>query len=154
MKKTTTIILLMGAALPLIFMTVYSSDQATLKIMPFVDMANNSIHCLKCHTPAESAGFTDVTKICDQMCLTCHGDMKSHHKTGVRLTRKTPDVISLKKNRTLGCVSCHDLRAARFDTRSWKAQSMFDAAFRSEGIHKTYYLVERNNDGQLCGRCH
>jgi hypothetical protein len=152
-KAAFTTVLLVPAVLGMM-MSSYSYDRETLSIMPFVDSGKNTHFCSRCHTFTDRSSFQVVTNICDQMCRTCHRELEGHHKVGMKIGGKAPAVVKLRKDGTLACVSCHDLGGARWDGKAWKAQSLFGAMFMSGGKHRTYYLVERNNDGQLCGRCH
>jgi len=129
-------------------------DKATLEIMPFVDTGKNSIYCTRCHSFTDRYSFQDVTNICDQMCVTCHKELEEHHKTGMIIEKNPGPAVKLRKDGTLACVSCHDLTLPRWDLKPWKSQSLFGAMFGMKKKHHTYYLVERNNNGQLCDRCH
>lgn len=154
MRKSLIISALIIPALLGIILSSWSYDRETLSIMPFVDTTKNYIHCTKCHSFTDRSSFQDVTNICDQKCLQCHKDLEGHHKTGMKLRKDAGPTVKLRKNGTLACVSCHNLTGARWDGKSWKSQSIFGAAFNFGRKHKTYYLVERNNKGQLCDRCH
>lgn len=130
----------------------YSIDNETEKIMPFV---NNGTYCVTCHKPSEvKEKFKDTTMACDIFCKKCHSNISKHHPVGVRLKNDLPENIRLNSGGKLACITCHDLTVMRYDRVSWKAESLFGSIFQSEKRYKTYYLIIRNNDGDLCKKCH
>jgi len=136
------------------FFFVFNSlafDESTLKDMPFLTAAE---YCLKCHTREEALSFRGKTQdSCSIYCATCHDDLGSHHPVDLYVTGQTPPDIRLLNNK-IECFTCHDLKKKRQDTRSWKAQSLFESLFQDQELYKTYFLVVPNDDGQLCKKCH
>jgi len=135
-----------------IFNYSYGIDNETEKIMPFV---NNNTYCAACHKSAEvKEKLKDTTRACDIFCKKCHKNMSKHHPAGVKLKNDLPENITLSSGKKLACITCHDLKVPRYDSVSWKAESLFGSIFKSEKRYKTYYLIIRNNDGDLCRKCH
>ena len=60
----------------------------------------------------------------------------------------------LSENKKIACITCHDLNNKRYDKTSWKSESLYDRVFSKPTKYKTYYLVIKNNEGQLCITCH
>ena len=119
--------------------------------MPFV---NNNTYCAACHKSAEvKEKLKDTTRACDIFCKKCHKNMSKHHPAGVKLKNDLPENITLSSGKKLACITCHDLKVPRYDSVSWKAESLFGSIFKSEKRYKTYYLIIRNNDGDLCRKC-
>ena len=130
----------------------YGIDNETKKIMPFVD---NNTYCTGCHKASEEKErLRNPSKACDIFCRKCHTDMSKHHPVGVKLKNDLPENVLLTSGKKIACITCHDLNNKHYDTVSWKAQSLFGSVFKSEESYKTYYLIIRNNDGDLCRKCH
>jgi hypothetical protein len=128
-----------------------SIDSETEKIMPFV---TNKKICMDCHTQKLPNIINEPYKACDTYCLTCHNGMASkHHPSGVRM-RKAPESIDLTSTQRIACISCHNLAEKRFDSSPWRSQSLYDSLFASGKQHHTYYLKEKNVNGELCEKCH
>lgn len=113
--------------------------------------------CAACHAadaPARWAARGD--RPCTPWCLTCHGkaEMDQHHPVGTVLRKKPGPAFPLTADGRTACATCHVLSRPRTDTVRWKAASLFDRLFRGEPRYKTYYLTERNDQGQLCLACH
>ncbi len=142
--------------LPLVFIGLFgikafAFDASTIKDMPFVTTAK---YCLECHSREEALLFRNkVTKSCSVYCMTCHEELKAHHTVDRFLTGKVPEAIDLHNNK-IACFTCHDLRQKRYDSVSWKSESLFESLFQSKDVYPTYFLIERNNEGQLCKKCH
>lgn len=132
----------------IIFQTAFAVDQSIEVHEAFI---NSSDPCLECHSPEEATDFENRTsESCSEFCLTCHDP---HHSTDTFVRGDTPDHIKLL-NQKLVCFSCHNVKKQRFDNESWKAESMFEQMFRKKDRYPTYFLIEKNNEGQLCRRCH
>ena len=132
-------------------MNSFAYDASTKKDMPFVTTAK---YCLKCHTREEALSYRNrTTKPCSVYCMTCHKNLGAHHKVNLFLSGKIPKDIALHKNK-VACFTCHDLKKKRFDKVSWKSESLFESMFQSKDIYRTFFLIEWNNEGQLCKKCH
>jgi len=122
--------------------------------MPFIVSSQG---CMECHTKEEAISFKNrTTESCSVFCASCHEqtlDLEAHHKVSQRMTTKIPRGIRLLNNRVT-CFTCHDLKSKRFDNSSWKAESLYESLFDSKEIYKTYFLIKKNNEGQLCKTCH
>ncbi len=130
---------------------VLAFDTETLKIMPFV--ATNK-PCYKCHVPKEADLFKGkTTEACHDYCSTCHKGLKGHHKVDLLMDGKLPKELRFNSYKVT-CYTCHDLKTKRFDFKSWKSESLYENWFSNKRIHKTYYLSIRNNEGELCKKCH
>lgn len=126
-------------------------DDSTKKDMPFVTTAS---YCLDCHTREEARSFRNSTaQSCSVFCSTCHNNLGPHHEIDRYVTGDIPQGIILQ-NEKIACFTCHDLRNSRQDNVSWKAESLYERMFHRKEIYSTYFLVERNNEGQLCKKCH
>ncbi len=129
-----------------------SQIDETAKIMPFVHDASS---CKSCHASAEQAAWLkEPARSCSTFCVTCHKEMGPHHSVGSTIETKNPAQFALTSKKTLACITCHDLKTSRFDSKPWKSESLFGGIFQREATYKTFYLVERNNRGQLCRQCH
>jgi Cytochrome c554 and c-prime len=138
-------------SLALASVNAFAYDASLLKDMPFVTTAK---YCLECHTKAEALVYKNkVTKSCSVYCQTCHDDLEAHHIVDRFLIGKKSEQIDLHKNK-IACFTCHDLTQKRFDNTSWKSESLFESMFQSQDVYRTYFLIEQNNKGQLCKKCH
>lgn len=113
--------------------------------------------CVRCHAadaPARWAAHGDAP--CTPWCLTCHGkpEMDQHHPVGMALRKPPGPAFPLTAEGRMACFTCHLLSRPRYDTVRWKASSLFDRLFRAKPQYRTYYLTERNDQGQLCLACH
>lgn len=131
----------------LICTAIPAYDNETKKIMPFV---SSKSACLKCHDRSE---IDNPACACDEFCIKCHEDSEKHHSVGARIKDKI-GLFKLTKKNKIACYTCHDLNVQRFDTVSWRSESLFEKVFRGKSRYKTYYLIMRNNNGQLCRKCH
>lgn len=113
--------------------------------------------CQPCHhegerpLPDRQAG---ADQACAAFCRTCHTNLDRHHRTGMALDGKPPAGLLLREDRRVDCITCHNLRTSRFDRRPWRAQSLFARYFRQKTVYPTYYLIQPNDRGQLCRKCH
>jgi hypothetical protein len=80
--------------------------------------------------------------------------MDRHHTVGTELTEKPDEVLKLTAGKKTACFTCHDLSRPRYDSVRWKAASLYDRLFRAQKRYKTFFLSERNDQGQLCLSCH
>jgi hypothetical protein len=127
-------------------------DEETKKNMPFV---SSKSFCLECHNTSETKRLANPSKSCSTYCLTCHKDKKeNHHKIGIRTKHSPPLDLEYTERGRIACYTCHNLNNNRYDSESWKSQSIFESTFRKQSKYKTYYLVLKNNNGQLCDKCH
>lgn len=124
----------------------------SLSIHPFI---NSKEACNECHTKSNlNIIINRPSEACSPQCFTCHKDTKKHHPVNIRIHDKLPDNLSLTRKKRITCITCHKLDSKRYDSRSWKSQSMFETVFKKKDQYKTYYLVKNNSDGQLCKTCH
>ena len=113
--------------------------------------------CVSCH-PADAAPRWNAGRFrpCTPYCRTCHlpVEMDRHHKVDSLLQRPPSAVLPLTTDKRTACFTCHDLAQPRFDGVRWKAASLVDRMFRKESRYRTYFLAQRNDQGQLCLACH
>jgi hypothetical protein len=127
-------------------------DPETVKLMPWVEQPES---CLTCHPKDKgSRKLAEPTNSCDANCQRCHKDMDKHHSVGQVLEDKGNIALPLLTGNKVACISCHDLKTARTDRRSWKAQSLYARLFQGQSSYPTYYLRVNNSDGKLCRMCH
>lgn len=111
--------------------------------------------CVECHRLKKiQVSANDTGNACSFLCLTCHKDIGNHHAINVRVKEEIPGQLILTSKKKLACITCHRLKNNRYDTSSWKAESLYENLFKSKKTYKTYYLAVKNNDGQLCKMCH
>jgi predicted CXXCH cytochrome family protein len=111
--------------------------------------------CMKCHKPAESAELEPrLSRPCTNLCATCHGFRDGHHPVGVTIEAPVPAPLQLTRNGTNACITCHDVTRPRFENSPWISMSLFERTLRRPKENRTYYLVMRNDRGQLCRNCH
>lgn len=112
--------------------------------------------CAACHADAPGRWEAHGDRPCTPWCLTCHGkaEMDQHHPVGTVLRKKPGPDFPLTADGRMACSTCHLMSRPRTDTVRWKASSLFDRLFHGESRYKTYYLTERNDQGQLCLACH
>ncbi|MCP4130608.1 MAG: hypothetical protein GY754_06465 [bacterium] len=164
MVKGVRILFFISTILVLVLFKVFAGpvdpadpfDEDTLKIMPFVTSKSS---CYQCHKKSEREKLKDPTRTCKNMCETCHKkDIENHHPIGDRvkssIQAKIRKRIPLNSRKRVTCYSCHNLHINRYAATPWKAESLFDSVFKSKDRYKTYYLTVRNNEGQLCKKCH
>ena len=139
---TLCLIIVTGASLS-------AMDPETVKIMPFV---NDASYCEKCHTKSEAKEFKGETIYsCFDYCQTCHD---THHSVGKRVSRNRPKNLKYFKRNKVACFTCHELDRPRFDSKSWKSESLYERVFDSKNKYSTYYLPVNNRQGELCKQCH
>jgi hypothetical protein len=127
-------------------------DHEAVKAMP---MATQIRDCFVCHaSDKDKPKLVEPTHSCDANCLRCHKEMDKHHPVGPEVEEKDKVALPLLGMNKVACISCHDLKTPRTDTRSWKAQSLFAQLFQGQPKYKTYYLRINNSDGKLCKACH
>ena len=80
--------------------------------------------------------------------------MAQHHTIGVQLVKSMAVDLPLTPDHRLTCTTCHRLSQPRQDRVRWRAESLFGRLFRRQDTYQTYYLVIRNDRGQLCRVCH
>lgn len=131
------------------FVTAKGYDSSD--IHPFIRSGN---YCIKCHVKDKRARTADPSLACAEFCLSCHRDVSNHHSINVKILEKLPDGFNLAGSSRLTCTTCHNLKTVRFDTSSWKSESLYEKVFKGSSTYKTYFLVVKNNDGQLCKNCH
>jgi cytochrome c551/c552 len=130
---------------------VAAFEGPTAEDMPFVQSSES---CRECHTPDQVSVFQgNTTKSCSVFCTTCHLDLGAHHEVNLFLPEKPRATIKLLNNK-IACFTCHDLTKKRTDKASWKAESLFERMFQSKPVYPTYFLIMKNNEGQLCKQCH
>jgi hypothetical protein len=144
--------LLVAAIIPSLGM--FASQHAGPGAEP-VPCAAPSTACSECHTnAAEVSGVKVPSGACSQYCMTCHKELARHHKVGMTIKGGARLQLRLNSRRQVACTTCHNLDAPRHDSVPWKCQSLFDSVFRRAASYRTYYLVARNNTGELCRNCH
>lgn len=115
----------------------------------------NEESCMKCHDAAAAAEIRSrLTKPCSEMCATCHTFTARHHAVGVPISGRVQSPLLLTKNATNACVTCHDVTRPRFERSAWASQSLFERVAHRSSENKTFFLVMRNDRGQLCRNCH
>ena len=118
---------------------------------------SSSAACVSCHAvDAQARWEAHRGRPCDPYCLTCHSkeDMAKHHPVGNAVSKAPRIPLRLTAERKSACFTCHDVSTPRHDSVRWKAESLYGRWFRKNKLHKTYYLVTRNDRGQLCLACH
>ena len=127
-------------------------EHEAVKAMP---LAARRQACLACHAgEKERDKLVNPDRSCDANCLRCHKDMEKHHPVGPEVEETDKVSLPLLGTSKVACISCHDLKSAPNDTRSWKAQSLFGRIFQGQKTYPTYYLRINNSDGKLCKACH
>lgn len=143
MRILLTFILLLGFSA-----LVGGVDPETVKIMPFV---SDPSYCARCH---KGNSFPEPAWACKNYCITCHKENnRTHHKTDAPMKKKRPGIMATARGK-ITCRTCHNLKGNRYGKKSWKAESLYDSIFSKKKKYKTYYLIMRNNNGQLCKTCH
>lgn len=113
--------------------------------------------CQPCHQEDGAARWASYRQQpCSPYCLTCHlpKDMAQHHAIGVPLPRAAGKDLRLTSEGRMACTTCHRLSTPRRDQVRWRAESLYGRLFRRQDSHLTYFLVIRNDRGQLCRACH
>jgi hypothetical protein len=144
-------------AIPLFVLSLEDEDAHSAGCLPKNTVPNPSSVCAGCHNDSLSRWESNWNRPCTPYCISCHKktEMDRHHTVGSELPKAPPDAVLklASKNRT-ACFTCHDLSHPRYDGVRWKAASLYDRLFRNEKRYKTYFLSERNEQGQLCLSCH
>lgn len=144
------IILILFCIMLAAYLFATADNNGSLKIHPFTQSA---AYCTSCHSKNDKK-IINPNITCSELCLTCHKDINNHHKIDVRINKKLHEKFILTKKKRLTCITCHRLDNVRFDTSSWKAESLYEKVFAGKSQYKTYFLIKRNNDGSLCKICH
>jgi hypothetical protein len=113
--------------------------------------------CAPCHQEDATGRWTaHRERPCTAYCHTCHraADMAKHHTVDSQLRKPPQAELTLTAGRRTACFTCHTMARLRYDSVRWKAESLFGRLLRREARHKTYFLVTRNDRGQLCRACH
>jgi hypothetical protein len=142
------VILLSGILSIYILATAF--DNESLEIHPFIQ---STTYCTHCHAKNDKK-IPDLNRTCAELCFTCHKEIKNHHAINIKIAEKVPGELRLTEKKRLSCITCHSLNNSRFDNSSWKAESLYEKAFAGKAQYKTYFLIKKNNDGQLCKTCH
>ena len=143
-------IVILSAIIFSIYILALAFDNDSLKIHPFIQ---STASCMQCHSKNDKKIINPVIT-CSQFCLSCHKNIKNHHSIDVKINGKLREEFKLTAKKRLTCTTCHNLNNNRFDTTSWKAESLYEKAFSGKSQYKTYYLIKKNNNGQLCKTCH
>ncbi len=113
--------------------------------------------CAACHREDASSRWAANREFpCTPYCLTCHppAEMDQHHTVGVHLAKPLQAPLRLTEDHRMACSTCHHMAGPRLDTQRWRAESLFGRLFRTQDAYPTYFLVLRNDRGQLCRACH
>lgn len=111
--------------------------------------------CLACHGKAEASAISPrLTRPCQTLCVSCHQFRDGHHPVGVTILRAVPAPLLLTTAGTNTCSTCHDTSRPQFDRSPWVSRSLFERIARRPSENRTYFLVMRNDKGQLCRICH
>ncbi len=131
-------------------------DAHSTGCLPARSVSDPSSACAACHKDASARWESSRYRPCTPYCTSCHkaAEQARHHKVGVSLPEKPDEVLKLEPGMKVACFTCHDLSRPRYDAVRWKSASLFDRMFRAEPRYKTYFLVGRNDEGQLCLSCH
>lgn len=143
--------------LPVLVLAVLALLAGTAPEGPGCHAAQEEGACAGCHKDDARARWeASRYRPCTAWCLTCHakGEMDRHHTVGTVLRKDPGPAYPVTKDRRMTCATCHDLSRQRFDAVRWKASSLYDRLFRGEARYPTYFLAQRNDQGQLCLACH
>jgi len=140
----------------LLGLSLEEEDAHSVGCLPKETVQDQSTACAACHKDSASRWASNHDRPCTPYCMSCHKktDMDRHHHVGVELPKVPDEVLKLTADMKLACFTCHDLSHPRYDSVRWKAASLYDRMFRAEKRYKTYFLSERNDQGQLCLSCH
>jgi len=133
-----------------------AEDARNAGCLPDAAVQSPASVCSSCHEDGLKRWSSKQYQPCTSYCMTCHKkpEMIRHHSVGNLLPTAPGNALRLTSEMKLACVTCHDMSRTRYDDVRWKAASLFDRMFRKEGRYKTYFLVMRNDEGQLCITCH
>lgn len=132
-------------------------DARNVGCLPPASLVPQSSVCAPCHKDSEQRWAAREYRPCTPYCMSCHGkraDITRHHPVGVLLPTEPDPALKLTSDKRNACFTCHDLSRPRYDSVRWKSASLFDRLFREEPRYKTYFLLMRNDRGQLCQNCH
>lgn len=111
--------------------------------------------CARCHAADPAAALAPrLARPCVALCASCHELRGGHHPVGVALSPGSRPPLLLTDDGRTTCCTCHDVTRPRVDGVAWASRSLFDRLARRVRESRTYYLVERNDRGQLCRACH
>jgi len=135
-------------------MAIFNSPYAdTKKSMMKFDPTGET--CKECHSIEEINSFNNqFAQTCKQYCYSCHKDLDNHHTIEKKIKGPLPKSLHFKDKNRITCRTCHNINTKRFASTSWKSESLFENLFKDKKIHKTYYLTEKNTNGELCKKCH
>jgi hypothetical protein len=144
-------IFLLSGCIIIIYSFCSALDNESLTIHPFLQ---SGTYCMDCHAKDNKIKITDTSPVCSQYCVTCHKSMENHHAINIKIKEQLPDEFVLTAKKRVACFTCHNIKSNRLDTSSWKAESLYEKVFKGEKKYKTYFLIKKNNEGQLCKTCH
>jgi hypothetical protein len=152
----SSIALLAVAMVPFLVLSLEDEDAHSVGCLPKATVQEQWSVCAGCHKDATSRWESNRNRPCTPYCMNCHrkAQMDRHHRVGVELPTMPDQLLRLTADRKNACFTCHDLSRPRYDGVRWKAASLYDRMFHPEKRYKTYFLVERNDQGQLCLSCH
>lgn len=138
----------------LIGFSAAAEDVAVAGALPHASVPASA--CLSCHDDGQTRWSANRYRPCTPYCLTCHKkpEMDRHHTVGTVLPEASRAALHLTSEMKVACATCHDMARTRYDDVRWKATSLFDRMFHKESQYRTYFLVMRNDQGQLCLTCH
>ena len=147
---------LLVLAMPLTVFPSDAEDARSAGCLPKESTQPASSVCASCHNDAQKRWDKSQHRPCTQYCMTCHKatEMGRHHTVGTALPKSPDDDLPLAAEMKMACFTCHNMSRDRYDSVRWKASSLFDKMFRAEKRYKTYFLSQRNDQGQLCLSCH
>lgn len=149
------IVLLVVSAIPLLVLSG-EEDAHSVGCLPKTSVQDASSVCAGCHKDAAARWESNQSRPCTPYCMNCHlkAELDRHHRVEIQLPVIPQKPLKLTADGRNACFTCHDLSRPRYDSERWKAASLYDRMFRPEKRYKTYFLVERNDRGQLCLSCH
>ena len=141
--------------MPLIGLSLEEENAQTVGCLPGKTVENPSSVCAPCHKDRVTRWELYQDQPGSPYCMSCHKKtMGRHHIIGTVLTEKPVGPLKLTSEKKTACFTCHNLSRPRYDSVRWKAASLYDRIFHPEKRYKTYFLSERNDQGQLCLSCH
>lgn len=140
-------------------MIVFSSEEEDARsagCLPQASVMPPSSVCASCHEDSQIRWLSNQYRACTKYCMNCHKkpEMGRHHIVGRTLPKAPNDAMPLTSEMKVACTTCHNMSQPRYGSDRWKAASMFDRLFHDESRYKTYFLAQRNDQGQLCLSCH
>jgi hypothetical protein len=142
--------------IPLLGYSIEVGDARTAGCLPPASLPSPATVCSSCHEDSQKRWAARQNQPCTAYCMSCHkkAEMERHHTIGSVLPDIPGEVLRLTEDKKTACFTCHNLSQPRYDSVRWKAASLFDRLFRSESRYKTFFLAQRNEQGQLCQNCH